>query len=228
LTGQGRIIIKEKLPYKTISKLAQVATILQYMAVIVVQIEESNNKLTEIPLRCPHCGSYDIQRMGRSARKVKDVKPVKAVIHRFFCNHCHSTFRIYPKGVTQSRYSERVRRLAALIWLMGLSVRDVAEVFEKLGVHLNRMIIWREGQKLVNELNSLKYLNPNLRFSIDNKFGIENRPNGDVLLALSLINGKKTVLGTLNTHDPNYVISWLKPILKEMDLHIVSMGTREF
>jgi transposase-like protein len=198
------------------------------MSVIVVQIEDAMNRLADTPLRCPHCGSVDLKHWGELSRKINDVKPVYAVIQRYYCNHCHSTFRYYPTGIDQSRYSERLRRLAALIWLMDLSVRDVIEVFKELGVNLNRMTIWREGQKLVNELNHLKFLNPNLRYSIDKSGGINNRHNGKVLLVLRLRNGQKAVLGSLNTDDPDSVISWLKPILTEMNLQIITMGTREF
>ena len=198
------------------------------MAIMVVQIEDTIDWLTDKPLRCAVCGSEHIKHWGSTSRKINDIKPVNTVVYRFYCNQCHSTFRYYPMGVDQSRYSARIRRLAALIWLMDLSVRDVVDVFEELGVKLNRMTVWREGQKLVNELNSLKLLNPSLRYSIDRSGGIENRLNGNVLLVLSLLNGKKAVLGSLNIHDPDLVISWLKPILKGMNLRITTMGTREF
>ncbi len=111
---------------------------------------------------------------------------------------------------------------------MDLSVRDVVDVFEELGVSLNRMIVWREGQKLVHELNSLKFLDPNQRYSIDKSGGILNRKDGSVLLVLSLNNGENAILGALNTRDPNAVVSWLRPILNEINVEISKLGTNEF
>ena len=88
------------------------------------------------------------------------------------------------------------------------------------------MVVWREGQKLVNELNSKKLLNPNMRFEIDKDGNVNNRPTGKVLLVFSLMNGKTAILGSLDTQDPTSVVSWIKPILKEMDIQIETMGTQ--
>lgn len=198
------------------------------MAIVVVKIVDSNCQDADVPLNCPHCGSCDIRRWGWTSRQIRDVKPMNAIIYRIYCNHCHTSSRYYPKGIDHSHYTERVRRLASLCWLLGLSVRDVIRVFGELDVELNRMVVWREGQKLVNELNSKKLLNPNMRFEIDKSGNVNNRPTGNVLLVFSLMNGKTAILGSLDTQDPISVISWIKPILKEMDIQIETMGTREF
>jgi len=195
---------------------------------VVLQLIETNPKGGDKPFCCPFCGGSDILRWGQASRSVNDTKPVNVTIVRYYCNYCHSTFRYYPKGIDNSKYSERVRRLAALFWLMGLSVRDVIDVFNELEVTLNRMTIWREGQKLVNELNTLKSLTPSLRLSIDKTGGISNRPGGNVLLVLSLANGKTAILGSVNSTDPKAVIAWLTPILDEMNIGINATGTREF
>jgi transposase-like protein len=198
------------------------------MAIVVVKLNDSSHKIEDEPLRCVYCGSTNIQRWGQTSRGIYDLKKVDTTINRYYCNTCKSTFRYYPKGIGHSRYSERVRRLAALIWLMDLSVRDVVEVFEELGVSLNRMIIWREGQKLVQQLNSLKFLDPNQRYSIDKSGGVLNRKDGSVLLVLSLKEGKNAILGSVNTKDPYKVIAWLQPILKEMNVQITTISTKEF
>jgi transposase-like protein len=197
------------------------------MAVVMMQLNDAQVHGDISPSECPHCGSNDFQRWGRGSREIRDIKKVKTTIYRYYCNYCHSTFRYYPSGIDRSKYTERVRRLAALIWLLDLSVRDIIDVFGELGVKLNRMAIWREGQKLVGELNSLKYLDPNKRLIIDKTGGLNNRPNRNVLLVLRLRDGRMGILGSLNTRDPNLVISRLSPILNELDVDIFIKGTSE-
>jgi hypothetical protein len=198
------------------------------MAIVVLQLIENNQQNNDTPFCCSFCGSSDIQSWGQASRDIYDTKPVNVVIRRYYCNYCHSTFRYYPRGIDKSKYSERVRRLAALFWLMGLSVRNVIEVFSELGVSLDRMAVWREGQKLTNELNSLKALNPDLRLSIDKSGDLLNRSCGNVLLVVGLENEKTAILGSLNSCDPIAVISWLEPILNEMNIGIHRIETREF
>ncbi len=57
-----------------------------------------------------------------------------------------------------------MRRLAAVLWLMEVSTREVEDIFATLGVSINRMTVWREGQKLLEELSHQKLLNPENRF----------------------------------------------------------------
>jgi hypothetical protein len=110
---------------------------------------------------------------------------------------------------------------------MDLSCRDVVDVFDDLGIVMNRMTVWREGQKLVNKLNAINSINPEKRFIIDKKIGLGDHPMGGVVLALSLEPGNSVVLGTLNTRDPRAVINWLGPILKGLDIRVSMMATQE-
>ncbi len=99
-------------------------------------------------------------------RNVYDTKPVNAVIIRYQCVDCNRTFRYYPQGVDRSPLSRRIRRLAALLWLMDVSTREVEDILENLGISVNRMTVWREGQKLLNELSEKKLLSPDTNYKI--------------------------------------------------------------
>jgi transposase-like protein len=41
--------------------------------------------------------------------------------HRYRCLRCKRTFRVYPQGVTHAQTSQRVKGLAVLLYLLGLS-----------------------------------------------------------------------------------------------------------
>jgi transposase len=180
------------------------------------------------PSNCPHCGSVNIRPWGQTTRNVHDASQIQVRTYRYSCERCHRTFRYYPRGIDRSIHSVRIRKLAALIWLMDLSCRDVAEVFQELGVNLNRMTIWREGVKMVDQLNEMNLLNQKRRICIDKEGDVDRRPKDGVVLVLSLAPGKFSVLGTLNINDPRAVVSWLQPIVKDLDIDVSVLGTTEF
>ena len=190
------------------------------MPVVMIRLEDPPQDGEPDPPICPRCGSVNVRIWGQSVRRVQDAQTKQVQTLRYACDRCNHTFRIYPRGVDRS--------LAGLIWLMDLSCRDVEDVFSELGVKLNRMTIWREGVKLVDQLNQQNLLNQQRRISIDKEGDLIRRPTGGVVLALSLSPGKYSVLGTLNTHDPQAVINWLQPIVKGLDIAVAIFGTTEF
>lgn len=198
------------------------------MPIVIIRLEEQVESDLERPDRCPHCSSGQIRPWGQTTRKIHDAQTMQVRTYRYSCDSCHRTFRFYPRGVDRSLHSVRIRKLAALIWLMDLSCRDVAEVFSDLGVDLNRMTIWREGVKLVDQLNEQNLLSKKRRISIDKEGSMDRRPKDGVVLVLTLGPGKSAVLGTLNINDPRSVINWLQPIVKDLDINVAVLGTTEF
>ena len=197
------------------------------MPIVLIQIPEKDVLEQIRPSSCPNCGSKIIHSWGQSSRNIQDTKPTQATVHRYYCEACQHTFRYYPKSIDRSNLTHRIRRLAALIWLLGLSTRDVVELFSGFGVTLNRMTVWREGQELVDLLNTLKMIDPSRIFLIFQDKSNNKQNNGQVMLALEMGQGKLTVLGTLNEPNPRAVISWLKPILKEVDIQVSMLATEE-
>jgi transposase-like protein len=173
---------------------------------------------------CPNCGSHAVRRWGLGTRNVWDTKPVNAIVLRFYCTNCSRTFRYYPQGVDRSQLSVRIRRLAALLWLMDVSTRDVEEIFEILGISINRMTVWREGQKLIEELSQMKLLNRSNRYSIYRPEPGEAHVNEGISFAISLDTGTVAVLGKVNAFDPAPVIAWLRTILWDQEIEISSLG----
>lgn len=198
------------------------------MPIVIIRLDEPSVNTASRPESCPHCGSPQIRPWGQTTRSVHDAEPMQVRTQRFSCESCRRTFRFYPRGVDRSIHSVRIRKLAALIWLMDLSCRDVADVFTDLGVDLNRMTIWREGVKLVDQLNRQNLLNQKRRISIDKEGSVDRRPKDGVVLVLNLGPGKSAILGTLNINDPRAVINWLQPIVKDLDINVSVLGTTEF
>ena len=198
------------------------------MPIVLLRLKNPQLLQDERPPQCPYCGSITFQRWGQAARDLQDTRPINTIVYRYYCNQCGRTFRHYPEGMDRSPLSIRIRRLAALIWVMDLSVRDVVDVFDELGVSMNRMTVWREGQKLIDELNNRKLITSRKRYTIDKSSDLYQRPEGSVVLAIGLEPGKIAVLGTLNTTNPSEVVSWLRPLMEEFEIDISSLATKEF
>jgi len=173
---------------------------------------------------CPNCKSQSVRRWGLGKRNVWDTTPVNAIVLRFYCSNCNRTFRYYPQGVDRSQLSVRIRRLAALLWVMDVSTRDVEEIFEILGININRMTVWREGQKLIEELSQMKLLSRVNRYSICRPNPDEVCCNAGISFAISLDTGTVAIIGNVNTYDAAPVISWLRAILGDQEIEVSSLG----
>ncbi len=74
------------------------------------------------------------------------------------------------------------------------------------------MTVWREGQKLIEELSQMKLLSRVNRYSICRPNPDEALCNGGISFAISLDTGMVAVLGKVNAFDAAPVISWLRTI----------------
>ena len=171
-------------------------------------------------VNCPRCGGKSVRRWGSDTRNIYDTRPINAVVFRFFCVDCNRTFRYYPQGIDRSQLTVRIRRLAALLWLMDLSTRDVEDIFDALGVSINRMTVWREGQKLIEELSQQKLLSLDRRYTIIRReAGGELVPNG-LSLSLSLDSSTILMLGHMLAESREALIAWLKTVLADLEIEI--------
>lgn len=195
------------------------------MPVILLRLSETHISTEKRPKECPYCGGEILQRWGQVTKPVKDAEDLNATVYRYRCKDCERTFRDYPEGIDQSNYSLGIRKLAALIWALGLSYRDIIKVFEELGITLSRSTVWREGQEIVALLDGKKLQNHIQRFRIDKNYIHRVSSKFGVVVAVDFGGGKYTILGTLNEQDPGIVISWLQPLIEDVNIRVLQLGT---
>ncbi len=195
---------------------------------IVLCLNEVDNTQNGQPVICPYCGCSTVRRWGSGTRNVYDTRPINAVVFRFFCVECNRTFRYYPQGVDRSQISVRIRRLAALLWLMEVSTRDVEEIFENLGVSINRMTVWREGQKLIDELSQQKLLNLEHRFTIIRSATEEENNQFNLSFSICLDSATIAMLGKVNSNEKERVEAWLHAVLAENEIEILDLSDFDF
>lgn len=196
------------------------------MPIVLLHLPELNTEYSDRPRHCPYCGSQILQRWGRVAKTVRDKEEDITEILRYRCGDCERTFRFYPEGIDRSEQTLRIRQLAALAWAMGLSVRDVVEVFDELGVNLSRMTVWREGKEMAERLRSDgKTASLMKRYTIDPVYLHNVSSKLGVVIAIDLGGGKSVVLGTLDEHDPRLVKAWLEVLVSDLNIEVSVLGT---
>lgn len=197
------------------------------MPVVVVRLPDSTATPEERPDKCPYCHSQILQGWGLAPRSIQDIQPTSAEIHRYRCSDCGRTFRHYPQGVDRNAQTLRVRKLAALAWVMGISSRDVVDLFRNLGIELNRMTVWREGKELARQLQ--ERASPELwkKYTLDPVYLPGVSPRFGVVLVLDVGLEKRIVLGTMDEYNPRKVKSWLEQLAPGFDFQ-VSVVTTDF
>ncbi len=190
------------------------------LPIIWLRMPDVNTEPKGRPKRCPHCGSYILQRWGRITKPIRDTHELQVEIHRYRCTECGRTFRAYPEGVDRSERSLRLRRLAAVTWALGLSLEEVVRVFETFGVNLSRTTIWRDGQEIVERMPQGRKTRQVRTLSAGDKNMWIDKHQGGVVLVLELKRRKQVLLEMLNESDASVVHDWLGPILRDMGLDI--------
>ncbi len=80
------------------------------------------------PVRCPlpNCGRRRFHLHQPVVKAVRDTQDQQVQAHRYQCLKCRHTFRVSPQGVSRAQTSQRVKGLAIMLYLLGLSYGAVS------------------------------------------------------------------------------------------------------
>src|SRR6266849_2702217 len=98
-------------------------------------------------------GSFTYER--RVAKPLRDTVYHEVLVHRYQCLKCKRTFRVYPEGTTPAQTSQRVKGLAVMLYLLGLSYGATSLALEALGVYLCKSRIYDAVQETTKRLPGL-------------------------------------------------------------------------
>jgi hypothetical protein len=153
------------------------------------------------------------------------MRDVVAVIYRYKCLDCQRTFRDYPDDIDRSDHGRNIRRLAAMLWALGFSYREIVKIFDKKQINLSRSTIWREGQEVSSQISGRRINKLRQEYRIDKTYIHNVSTKFGLVLAVDLNNDEYIILGTLNEHNPSYVTSWLSPLVQGTNIEISQFGT---
>lgn len=195
------------------------------MPVVTIRLPETETSPQKRPERCPYCSCEILQSWGQLAKNLQDIQNGVAEVHRYRCSECGRTFRQYPQGVDRSVQSQRMRKMAALAYVIGLSSRDVVSIFKQLGFELSRMTVWREGREFARSLQEHEIQSSTRKYSLDHEYlhGISSRFG--VVVVLDAGGDKRAVLGTLDEFNPRQVKKWLEAITSDFDFKVTIVST---
>lgn len=110
------------------------------------------------PAVCLHdgCEGRHFRHHQEVDKLLKDTNYDIVTAHRYECLRCHRTFRLYPQGVTHAQTSLRVKGLAVMLYLLGLSYGATSLALEALGVYMAKSSIYAAVQDAAEKVPGLE------------------------------------------------------------------------
>ena len=129
-------------------------------------------------------------------------------IARYRCTQCGRTFRVYPKGVSRSQRSLRMKKLLVLMWALGLSYRSIVQILQVFGISLSHMSGWREVQEAGEELRR-KLSKKDVRV-----VGIDGAwlQGKGVMVAVDMGNGDLLEIARIDEKDRDALLAWVEEL----------------
>ena len=115
-------------------------------------------KAMAVPSKCayPDCTSKQVRLHQPVSKALRDTVYRQVEVYRYRCLKCGRTFRVYPPGVSQAQSSERVKGLAVMLYLLGLSYGAVSLALDSLGVPLSKTRVYETVQAVAARIPGLK------------------------------------------------------------------------
>jgi transposase-like protein len=178
------------------------------------------------PEKCPNekCKGKHFKVHQEVKKNVRDSQYGEVIAIRYECLKCKRTFRVYPQGVLSGQISQRVKGMAVMLYILGLSYGAVAIMMEALGVFLSKTSVYRAVQAAGEAIPGMK------RNKIAS--GYETRAVGADLtyvkckgkwlpigVIVDPINGMVLSIDHLSGEDAQILQEWIEPIADTVGAH---------
>jgi transposase-like protein len=180
------------------------------------------------PSECVYagCGGKRLQLHQEVEKALRDTMHQQVQAYRYRCLKCGRTFRVYPKGVSQAHTSERVKGLAVLLYLLGLSYGAVSLALESLGVPLSKTEVYNTVQAAARRIAGMKR---------EQVFGaVKTKAVGADLtgvkcagqwlhlgLSVDAISGLVLTIDELSAEDAKALKEWIEPIASSVGAEVL-------
>lgn len=159
-------------------------------------------------------------------KPLRDTRYPEVEAHRYQCLRCGRTFRVYPQGVTRAQTSLRVKGLAVLLYLLGLSYGAVSLALEALGVYLCKSRVYDTVQGVAEQVPGMKreQVFEGLRTPALGADLTSVKVNGQWLtlgLTVDDISGMVLTIDDLSGEDAETLREWLEPIAEAVEARLL-------
>src|SRR5260370_9894506 len=101
-----------------------------------ILLPKVNPEAITVPTHCAYagCGGRKFYVRQEVRKALRDTVYQEVQVPRYQCLRCKRTFRVYPEGTTRAQTSQRVKGLAVMLYLLGLSYGAVSLVVHPLNM----------------------------------------------------------------------------------------------
>ncbi len=191
------------------------------MPIVILQMPDVKQKTKSRPQQCPYCAGETFQRWGKVIKPVRDKRYRNVQVYRYLCCSCRRTFRYYPQGVDRADQTQRMRKLAVLYWILGMSLRGVAIALSGFDVTLSHMTVWRDIQEQAAILEKKYRWHPVRVLGVDGMYPLVKGKKRPVIIAVDMGSGKPMAIGKVDESNPHSVKRWLEPLVKRLGVSVI-------
>jgi len=172
-----------------------------------------------VPQRCRYrgCSGTHFRHHQAVEKQLRDTVYRHVTVHRYQCLRCGRTFRVYPPGVGQAPTSLRVKGLAVLLYVLGLSYGAVSLTREALGCYMRKSRVYDAVQAAAERVPGLRQekVFQGIRTPALGGDVTSVRCNGRWLplgLTVDDLSGTVLTIDALRGEDAETLRAWLEPI----------------
>src|SRR5215212_9999211 len=98
---------------------------------------------------CPYAGygGRHLQHWQAVPKPLRDTQLHQVIARRYRCVRCGRTFRVYPLGVSHDQTSARLKGVAVMFYVLGMSYGAVAIALSALGWPLSKVAVYHAVQE---------------------------------------------------------------------------------
>jgi transposase-like protein len=191
------------------------------MSIVVLRLPDVKRKSENRPKSCPHCHGATFQRWGKVRKPVRDNRHRTVWVYRYCCCHCRRTFRHYPLGVDQADQTQRMRKLAAILWVLGMSLRSVKLALSAFNVSISHMTVWRDLQEQAVLLKKRRHWQEVRVLGVDGAYPLLKGKKQPMVVAIDLGRGQPVAVAQIDEANPAVLKRFLEPLVQRLGVSVI-------
>ncbi len=193
-----------------------------------ILLPKVNPEAITVPTQCAYagCAGRKFHLRQEVKKSLRDTVYQEVQVHRYECLKCQRTFRVYPEGANRAQTSQRVKGLAVMLYLLGLSYGATSLALEALGVYLCKSRVYDAVQEAAQRVPGLKR---------DQVFaGVKTSALGGDLtsvkckgewlplgITVDSISGLALTIDALSAEDTKTLTAWIEPIARSVGAQVL-------
>jgi transposase-like protein len=154
-------------------------------------------------------------------KPVCDQRYRRVQVYRYRCCHCQRTFRHYPQGVDRADQTERLRKLVAILWVLGMSLRSVKLTLSVFNVSLSHMTVWRDLQEQAKLLKQRRHWQRVRVLGVDGAYPLLQGKKQPMVVAIDLGTGQPVAVAQIDEVNPATLRRFLEPLVQRLGVSVI-------